>query len=121
MSLSPFFDGVIIGLKDSVLHLIAWTVAVVLAVVVARRRKDRAEWLLAVGMSLMLLNSLVGVFLVGLGYWLADRGYVATQDTTTIGSRFALVHSLITLAGIICLIGSFWIKFKVTSNAQPES
>ncbi len=101
------------GLITAAPPLAGWIVAIVLAVVMLRRGGGKAERLLFAGVSLMLVNSLILVLSEGLAMWLHDTGM-------SLGSAFSgvlWVGRLISLAGIICLVYAFWIKFKVKSYA----
>ena len=104
---------IISGLVTAGPPLVGWIVAIILAVVMLRRGGGRAERLLVIGVSLMLVTSLIHALMVGLPVWLQDTG----MSVGTVISRVLLMRSLITLAGIVCLVYAFWIKFKVKSHA----
>ena len=107
------------GLVDSVPPLVGWIVAIILAVIMLRRGGGRAERFLLAGASLMLVQSLIAILTATLSIWLtADRGMAATEAAFVLG-MFGLIRGLVGLAGIICLVYAFWIKFKARSTPKP--
>ena len=111
-----YTQAVIGGLISSAPSLVGWIVVVVLATIMLRRGGGRAERFLLAGASLMLVQSLIAIPTTALSTWLiVDRG-MANVEAASVLSVFGLVRGCIGLAGIICLVYAFWIKFK----APPE-
>ncbi len=113
-----YSHAVIGGLISSAPPLIGWIVAVILAVVMLRRGGARAERFLLVGASLMLVQSLIAIPTTALSIWLTvDKG-MANVEAASVLSIFGLVRGCIGLAGIICLVYAFWVKFRLGKEAE---
>ncbi|MBA7700913.1 hypothetical protein ES703_109639 [subsurface metagenome] len=90
--------------------LLAWLVGIVLAVLMLRRGGGKAEKLLLAGCSLMFLAVIVRPFLTGLALWLvAEHGMTRAS---AIGLTFSLPNTILSMAGIVCLILAFWFRWK---------
>lgn len=113
-----YTHAVIGGLIPSAPSLVGWIVAVVLATVMLRRGGGRAERFLLAGASLMLVQSLIAIPTTALSIWLTvDRG-MANVEAASMLSIFGLVRGCIGLAGIICLVYAFWVKFRLGKGAE---
>ena len=100
------------SLFSSAPALVGWIVAVVLAAVMLRRGGARAERFLLIGACLMLLASILAIPTQALNLWLhTDRGMPNAEIAFWL-SIYSLFRGLIGLAGIICLVYAFWVKFK---------
>ena len=111
------FSSVIFGFLPNILYLVAWIIAVFFAVKMVRHKEGRAERFLLVGASLMLVNSMVTSTAAALRPWLVV--WLAQIENTpgpaSIPPLFLAIEALrgcIFLAGIVCLVYAFWIKFK---------
>ena len=103
------------GFIASAPAIVGWIIAVVLAAIMLRRGGARAERFLLVGASLMLFASLLAVPTSALGMWLTvDKGTASAQAALWL-SIYSLVKGGISLAGIVCLVYAFWVKFKRTN------
>jgi hypothetical protein len=105
-------QDVIHGLTDHAPVLIGWLGAAIAANAVLKCNKGKAERFFAAGASLMLVDTLMAVFTVGIVMELQKAGII----TGTAISRVLLLRGLIALAGIICLVYAFWTKFRVKPN-----
>ena len=106
---------ILVRILPTLVPVIAWIVALVFAVRMTRNNGGRPERLLLIGVSLMLVSSVVGSVWDGLYFslrsWIAEAGV----DYMTVGWTFSvigIVRGLISLAGIILLVYAFWKKFK---------
>ncbi|MBA7617867.1 hypothetical protein ES703_25185 [subsurface metagenome] len=107
------------GLFSSAPALVGWIVAVVLAAIMLRRGGGRAERFLIAGASLMLSKSLIVIPTPALITWLTvDRG-MTNVEVASVLSVFSLVRGCIGLAGIICLVYAFWMRFRGRSTPRP--
>ena len=90
-------------------ELVAWGIGIVLAVLMVRRGGGKAEKLLLAGCSLMFAIQLVGPLLSQLAQWL-----VSERDMSLI--TLGLVNSLplftLGIAGLVCLVYAFWVRFR---------
>ena len=89
-----------------------WIVAVVLAAIMLRRGGARAERFLLVGACLMLLASILAIPTSALSIWLSVVREMPNIQIASWLSIFGLIRGIISLAGIVCLVYAFWVKFK---------
>ena len=101
-------------------YLLAWLVAIVFAVVMVRRSGGKAEKLLLAGCSLMFFNQLVMPFLGGLARWMV---YEQEKPVAALGYVVSLPTAILGMAGIMCLVYAFWVKFKTNNSVvgKPAS
>lgn len=115
------YSQVIIGgLLFSIPALVGWIVAVVLAAVMLRHGGARAERFLLVGASLMLLGASLDIPTPALSMWLSVARGMTNVEAASVLSVFGLVRGVISLAGIICLVYAFWVKFKAARGGTTE-
>jgi len=107
-----YIQAIIGGIASSAPALVGWIVAVVLAAIMLRRGGARAERFLLIGACLMLLASILSIPTSAFGIWLQIGQEMTNVQTAFWLSIFGLVRGLIGLAGIICLVYAFWVKFK---------
>ena len=108
-----YLQSVFGGFISAVPALVGWTVAVVLAAIMLRRGGARAERLLLIGASLMLLASILAVPKSAFATWLRIESEMTTVQIALRLAIFGLVRSTISLTAIICLVYAFWMKFKL--------
>ena len=107
-----YIQAIISGLFSSAPALVGWIVAVVLAAIMLRRGGARAERFLLIGACLMLLASILAIPTSALGMWLHTGREMTNVQAASWLSIFGLIKGVISLAGIICLVYAFWVKFK---------
>jgi uncharacterized membrane protein len=91
--------------------LALWIAVIVFAVIMLRRGGGRAERFLIAGASLKIISNLLGIPVAFIPLWLVDRGY-STDSAVSIASNCSIALNVIGMAGIICLVYAFWVKFK---------
>jgi len=101
----------IAGLINAAPSLIVWIAAIVLAAVLLRRRGGRAEKFLLAGTGVMLVNSLLIIPGVAVVPYLVGGGATMT-DASSAAWSLNLLRGVVGMAGIICLVYAFWMKFK---------
>ena len=111
--ISPIIFGSLIGQAP---YLAAWIAATVVAVIMLRRGGDTAERFLLIGASLMLVQSIITIPTTALGTWLIVGRGMNNVEAASMLSVFGLIRGCIGLAGIICLVYAFWVKFKARST-----
>ena len=111
------FSLILSGLIMAAPYLVAWIVAIIVAVIMLRRGGHRAERFLLAGSCLMLTTSLLSVPIYAIVPWLVEGGASRVEAVSVI-SGVHLFLGLVSLVGIVCLVYAFWIKFKVKSNAS---
>jgi len=92
--------------------LVAWIVGIVFAARMLKRGGGKAERLLLIGCCLMLTESLVSPFSKMLIPWLIDEQSMSFQRVGFIMSIANIPLAIISLAGIVCLVYAFWMKFR---------
>lgn len=107
MEISVFIGGIVTAGP----YLAAWITAIILATVFLRRRGGRAERFLLAGTGLMLVNSILIIPGVAVVPYLVERGATMT-DASSASWSLNLLRGVIGMAGIICLVYAFWVKFK---------
>ena len=98
-------------------YLAAWIVAVVFAVMMVRRGGGKAEKFLLAGCSLMLFNQVVMPFLGALSRWMVHE---QEMPVSAIGIA-SIPNAVLNMAGIICLVYAFWVKFKKGKTESTDS
>jgi hypothetical protein len=120
MEFSHYITPMLAQLAGSSPALLLWIAVIVFAAIRLRRGGGRAEKLLLAGGIVRLVSSLLTVPLVIVSPWLLSNGYdMARSNDIHVG--IGLVVKVVGAAGLICLIGAFWVKFKERNNgaAQP--
>ena len=92
--------------------LLAWLVGIILAVRMLRRG-GKAEKLLLAGCSLMFVAQIVRPFLTGLALWLVHEHGMTRASTS--GLAFSLPITILSMAGIVCLVYAFWTRWKTST------
>ena len=97
------------GLLRNIPKCTAWGIGIVLAVLMIKRGGGKVEKLFLSGCILMLAVALVSPLLHGLTRWLIieTEGHISAQTNGYILSPL----SLLGLAGLVCLIWAFWVRF----------
>jgi hypothetical protein len=92
--------------------LVAWIVAVILSVLMLNRGGGRAERLLLIGSGLMLANNLLSPFASVFMQWFIEAHRGNMQSVGLISGLVNITLGIISLAGIVCLVVAFWIRWK---------
>ncbi len=111
MEISMFF-GPLLGVSPA---LVLWIAAVVFAAVRLQRGGVRAERFLVAGASLEIISNLLIVPMAFIPVWLAGGGY-STYYAVSVASGCAMFLNVIGMAGIICLVYAFWLKFEMRNS-----
>lgn len=122
----PFTPGILLNLFPVGLSLIAWLVALIFAIKMVRRGSGRAERFLLAGVCLMLADSLISSVFAVLQpfalFWLAEIEHSARPEGfIVLLSGVNALMGIVALAGIICLVYAFWLKFKVSSLSNSSA
>ena len=96
--------------------LVAWLVGIVFAMRMVRQGGGKAEKLLLAGCSLMFVTQIVIPFLSGIAWWLVhERGMSRALAS---GLAVSLPMGVLGLAGIVCLVYAFWLRFRARRQEQ---
>ena len=110
-----YLDAVVPALLGNIPMLLAWLVGIVLAVLMLRRG-GKAERLLLAGCALMFVNQIVRPFLFGLSTWLVYEHGISRASAA--GLIVSIPTTILSVAGIICLLLAFWTRWKTKSATQ---
>ena len=101
------------SLLSAIPDIIAWTVGIMLAVKMIKRGGLRDEKLLLIGCCLMLARCILSPVVRELvTSWIRGKGvsYLTVGQTLTY-TQIPLI--IVSLAGFICLVIAFWMKFRI--------
>ena len=97
--------------------LIVWIIGLLLSIKMLRHGGTKPEKLLVAGCSLILLKTILSPFpRIIIDVWMNREGMRAV----TVGQMMGILSIpgiVFSLAGFICLVMAFWIKFKIK---KPE-
>jgi len=119
MEISVFFSmclGYLIGAAPA---LVFWIAVIIFFIVMLRRGGGRAERFLIAGAGINIIGNLIRIPMGAIAPWLFHEGYSITYiSSVTLGSGIFL--NVISMAGIICLIYAFWVKFKARTSESKS-
>ena len=119
MSFGDIAQVILSGLIPATPYLAAWIAAIVFSRIMLRRGGGRAERFLLIGSCVMLAGKLLSVPAALIVPLLIDSGWSPLR-ALPVFSGFSFFLGLISLAGIVCLVYAFWIKFKVKSGEYSQ-
>jgi hypothetical protein len=91
-----------------------WIAVIVYGAVKLNSGGGRAERFLIAGGSVKLIGNFLGLANIFFGAWLFHRGY----DISSISNVVSIARNIVSMAGILCLIYAFWVKFKMKKDAE---
>ncbi len=98
--------------------LLLWIAVVIFAAVRLQRGGGKAERFLIAGGGLKIMSNLLGIAGIVVTPWLMQGGSSLTYaNSVTLG--YEIFRNVIGMAGIICLVYAFWVKFKAR-NSEGE-
>lgn len=116
------YSALLGGLIGVAPFLAGWIAVIVLASLMLRRSRGRAESFLLAGASLMLAKTLFGSFSANIRALLQVRLVVekgwSQPSLIPVFTGIDIFVGCISMAGIICLIYAFWVKFKAREDAK---
>jgi len=92
-------------------EIVAWLVGIILAVLMVRRGRGKPEKLFLAGCSLMFVARLATPLLYELVQsliWEQDMSNLSKAQTM---GWATLPLSILSLAGLVCLVWAFWVRF----------
>jgi len=106
------FTEFLVMLAASAPALIFWIAVVVFAAIMLRRGGGKAERFLVAGGIIKLAGTLLSIPSLFIMPWLIGMGY-DTAYANSVTSGWGIFLKVIGMAGILCLVYAFWVKFKV--------
>ncbi|MFC2014305.1 hypothetical protein ACFLU8_05530 [Chloroflexota bacterium] len=113
--MNSYLGAVVFAVLPTLIYVAAWIVAIAFAVRMVRGGGGKAERFLLIGVSLMLVSSVVASIWAALMPWVVLNLTEAGSDRTTIAIVSSIVNitrGCISLAGIVFLVYAYWQKFK---------
>jgi predicted cation transporter len=104
-----YLEMVCPSLLQNTPELLAWLFGIILAVIMVTENGRRAEKLFLAGCILMFVMQLASPFLSGLVSTLLREGW---RTPPTVGLILQLPVAILGLAGFMCLIYAFWLRFR---------
>jgi len=120
MEISIFFSlwlGFLIGASPA---LVFWIAVIIFATITLRRVGGRAERFLVAGASLEMAGTLLRIPAGAISPWLYHQGY-STAYMSSVSTGCGIFLNVISMAGIICFVYAFWLKFKTSRYNITES
>ena len=99
--------------------LVGWIVGIILATRMLKKGGGKPERLLLIGCCLMLAEMLISPFIHVLIIRLIEERTITAQGIGLTSSMAQIPLGIISLAGIVCLVYAFWIKFKAGLKPTP--
>ena len=107
------FDSLFIaGLISVAPGFLFWMVVIIIGSVMLNHDGGKAEHYIVIGASFMLVRNLLTIPSAAIVPWLMHNEYSITQATSLV-SGYRIFSDIIGMAGTICFIYAFWLKFKV--------
>ncbi len=98
-------------LMGSAPALVLWIAVVIFATIMLRRGGGRAERFLIYGAGLKIVSNLLILPSLAIMHWLINKGY-SMDYANSVVSGYGMFCKVIGMAGIICLVYAFWVKFR---------
>ncbi len=100
--------------------LALWIAVIIFGAVKLKRGGGRAERFLIVGAGLKIIGNLLGAATVLIIPHLFNAGYIGDYFYS-FQMTYGLFVNVIGMAGFICLIYAFWVKFQARKTEEKES
>jgi protein-S-isoprenylcysteine O-methyltransferase Ste14 len=110
----------LVALAASAPAIALWIAVIIYGAVKLNRGGGRAERFLIAGGSVKLLSNLLGVANLFFLPWLFNYN-VSVDDITTYNIGYSVFRSIVSMAGILCLLYAFWVKFKAKREVEIPS
>jgi len=115
------FNSVFIaGLVSVAPNLAFWIAVIVLASIVLRRGGGRAERFVIAAAGFKLLSNLLNIPAAAIVPWLIQRG-ASIEYANRVTLTFGIGRSVVSAAGVICLVYAFWVQFRARNMTTAES
>ena len=115
MELSDYLVSFLVQLASNAPVLLFWIAVIVIAAAWLKRGGGKAERFIIAGAAIKITGNLLTIPLSFMHLWLRAAGY-DLDFITGITSAYGIFLNVISMAGIICLIYAFWVKFSEKNN-----
>ncbi|MFC2070192.1 hypothetical protein ACFLTB_03345 [Chloroflexota bacterium] len=120
MEFSDYFTVILWQLLFNAIPIVFWIAVIVFAAVMLRRGGGRAERFLIAGGSLNIAATLLRIPMVVFVPWLIRLDYTIDY-IATVNTSIGICLDIISMAGVICLIYAFWVKFNARKYIPAAS
>ena len=117
MDISDIFAVSLVQLLARTPILIFWTAVIIFGAVMLGRGGGRAERLLIAGAIIKIAANVLSIPSPVVTNWLIGEGREIT-DISTFSTGYGIVLGIISMAGVLCLVYAFWIKYKTMRNGR---
>lgn len=98
-------------------EILSWLIGIILAIIMMRRGGGRAEKLFLAGCSLMFAARLASPLLNEFVQSLPRNGMSYTEIARRMSLFAGIPTSILALAGLVCLVWAFWVRFAGKERA----
>ncbi len=119
IDISEYASRFLAASLGSVPALLFWIVVLVFSVRRLRRDGGRAERFLVAGATLKIISNLLYIPSIIIIPLLADGGQ-SFAFADTVYSLYNMGREVISMAGMICFIYAFWVKFKARGSSPTK-
>ena len=100
--------------------LLFWTAVIILGAIMLGRGGGRAERFLIAGAGIKIIGNLISVPSSYFTFRLLAENF-NTDSVITINQGIHIAANIVGMAGIICLVYAFWVKFKTVRCERTVS
>jgi hypothetical protein len=118
MEMSVYFNVLIAGLIGAAPALVFWIAVIVFASVMLGRGGGRAERFFIAGAGIKIAASLLTIPANAIVFWLIPERPMEPSSVTSILSTYGILIDVIGMAGTICLVYAFWVKFNTMKSGR---
>ena len=108
------FLGPFIGNSPALLF---WIAVIIFGIIMLKRGGGLAERFLVAGAGVKIAAVLLSIPAFAITVWLMDKGYSASY-IDSVATGYGIFIDIIGMAGVICLIYAFWVKFKAMESER---
>jgi len=110
----------LIALAASAPAIALWIAVIIYGTTKLSHGGGRAERFLIAGGSIKLITNLLDAANLFIVPWLFHLGH-DTEYFGTVSNSYIIFRNIISMAGILCLLYAFWVKFNVKKVAETSS
>jgi hypothetical protein len=110
----------LIALSASAPAIALWIAVIIYGTIKLSHGGGRAERFLIAGGSIKLFTNLLGAVNLFIVPWLFHLGH-DTEYFGMVSNSYVIFRNIISMAGILCLLYAFWVKFNRKKVAEISS
>jgi len=121
MDTADVIQALTIGLIATSPALVVWIAAVIVTAMLVRRSGGKAERLLLAGAVIYLVSSLLLIPSNLIISGLMSQGPEGISSISTVSTWIVMLRKVIGMAGLICFINAFWVKFNIKDSTLADT